>query len=364
MFRRHEFSLEELVMGEIQNVTSGNKSLAGENKTLASEDKSLKFLSDEELWSSTIKQSEVERISTLRVISFLEEINSRKLHLRRGYSSLHEYCVKVLKYSDGGAYRRIKAMRLVQDLPETRKSIESGELNLTTASQLQHVIEIKKKARKPLAQEEKLELFDQLKEKSKREVEQTIATICPEVVKKTESQRFITSDMVQKTLVISQRLNEKIERLKRLRAHEKKDFASILEDLVDRELKRVDPLVKTSKLTRDQSLPKTLGPIARASPEKLSSEINEKSNAAPSPSHSRYVPAGVRREVWTKSQGKCSYIDFRTGKKCESVHFLQIDHIIPFAKGGPTAAENLRLLCANHNQLHALDQFGKHRPRM
>jgi 5-methylcytosine-specific restriction endonuclease McrA len=358
-----EFSVEELVMGEIETVTRGNKFLAGETKTFVSEEKSLKLLSDEKLWALTINETGVERTSTLRVISFIDEINSRKLHLRRGYSSLHEYCVKVLKYSDGGAYRRIKAMRLIQDLPETRKAIESGKLNLTTASQLQQVIENKVKSHNPLAQVEKLELFYKLEGRSKREVEQTIAKVCPEVVNRSESQRFITCDMVEKTLVISQRLNEKIERLKSLRAHENKDLAHILEELIDRELKRVDPLVKTSKLTRDQSLPKTRGPIAGASPEKLPSDT-KKSNAALSPTRSRYVPAKVKKEVWMKSEGKCAYVDPLTRNTCNSTHFLQIDHIIPFAKGGPTAGENLRLLCANHNQLLALDQFGKHHTKV
>src|SRR4051812_8302669 len=105
----------------------------------------LKSITDDELWDSTIKEAECERSSTLKVISFLQEINLRRLHLKRGYSSLHEYCVNVLKYSDGGAYRRIKAMKLVEELPETIMSIQTGTLNLTTASQIQRVIETKSK---------------------------------------------------------------------------------------------------------------------------------------------------------------------------------------------------------------------------
>ena len=110
----------------------------------------IKSLNDEELWIEAIKESEVERNSTLRVIAFVEEISFRHLHLKRGYSSLHQYFVKVLKYSDGCASRRINAMRLVQELPETRKSIENGSLNLTTASQIQLVIEKKKSKNEPL----------------------------------------------------------------------------------------------------------------------------------------------------------------------------------------------------------------------
>src|SRR6185436_9021039 len=199
----------------------------------------LKSLTDEELWESTIKEVEVERNSTLRVLDLLQEIYSRHLHSKRGYSSLHEYCVSVLKYSDGGAHRRIKAMNLVEELPETKKSIESGALNLTTASRIQKVIEIKKKAKAPLTQIEKLDLFKSLEGKSKKEVEKTIATICPEAIVRTETQRYVTADKVKKTLILSEELYEKIEKLKRLRAHENKDFVVILEELVDKELTRI-----------------------------------------------------------------------------------------------------------------------------
>src|SRR5580704_4051438 len=111
----------------------------------------IKLMTDEELWNETKKETEVERCSTLKIIAFLEEIQFRKLHLKRGYSSLHEYCVKILKYNDGSASRRINAMKLVQELPETRKSIENGSLNLTTASQIQLVIEKRKIKNEPLA---------------------------------------------------------------------------------------------------------------------------------------------------------------------------------------------------------------------
>ena len=40
-------------------------------------------------------------------------------------------------YSSGSAYRRIKAMRLCRDIPETKAQIESGKLNLSSASKLQ-----------------------------------------------------------------------------------------------------------------------------------------------------------------------------------------------------------------------------------
>src|ERR1700683_756971 len=294
----------------------------------------IKSLTDEELWNKAIIEAKLERNSTLRVIAFVEEINFRRLHLKRGYSSLHQYLVKVLKYSDGCASRRINAMKLVQELPETRKSIENGSLNLTTASQIQLVIEKKKSKNEPLAKKEKIDLFLKLEGKSSREVEKTIAQICPEVIKRTESQRYVGNNKVQKTLIISEELHEKIEKLKSLKGHEDKDFIVILEELIDHELKRIDPMEK--KLShRKQTAP--------------AQELSK--------SHSRYVSVHDESEVWKSNDGRCAFIDPLTGKRCDATRYLEIDHIFPFALGVPTTQENLRLLCSNHNRLEALKYF-------
>ena len=43
---------------------------------------------------------------------------------------------------------------------------------------------------------------------------------------------------------------------------------------------------------------------------------------------------------------------------CNAVELSQIDHEIPFAKGGATSQENLRILCRSCNQRAAIKQFG------
>ena len=50
-------------------------------------------------------------------------------------SSLFDYCVKVLKYSEGQASRRVSGCRLLQDLPALAEKIEEGALNLTQLNQ-------------------------------------------------------------------------------------------------------------------------------------------------------------------------------------------------------------------------------------
>ncbi|HEY5956969.1 MAG TPA: HNH endonuclease signature motif containing protein, partial [Polyangiaceae bacterium] len=72
---------------------------------------------------------------------------------------------------------------------------------------------------------------------------------------------------------------------------------------------------------------------------------------------SRTVPAPVLRAVWERDGGQCSFVDDE-GHRCTERRFLEIDHVNPFAHGGPSTIENCRLLCRSHNLYHAKRIFG------
>jgi hypothetical protein len=65
-------------------------------------------------------------------------------------------------------------------------------------------------------------------------------------------------------------------------------------------------------------------------------------------SKSRTATPAMRRYLIKRDEG-CVYE--HNGKKCGSRHMLEVDHIMPFAYGGKTEIENLRVLCRAHNQL-------------
>ena len=70
-------------------------------------------------------------------------------------------------------------------------------------------------------------------------------------------------------------------------------------------------------------------------------------------SNSRAIPMAIKRRVWQRDDGRCSYVDPRTGRRCASRYLLQIDHEIPYALGGSAEPGNLRLLCfAHHRHRH------------
>ena len=72
---------------------------------------------------------------------------------------------------------------------------------------------------------------------------------------------------------------------------------------------------------------------------------------------SRHVPATVAREVYLRDGGCCTFCA-ANGQCCAARRFLELDHIIPWAEGGASTAENLRLRCRAHNQQSARRYFG------
>jgi hypothetical protein len=72
---------------------------------------------------------------------------------------------------------------------------------------------------------------------------------------------------------------------------------------------------------------------------------------------SRHVPAAVRRTVFDRDGGRCTYVDER-GERCRETHRLELHHRHPFGKLGPHTITNLTLHCAAHNALAAERDFG------
>jgi 5-methylcytosine-specific restriction endonuclease McrA len=74
------------------------------------------------------------------------------------------------------------------------------------------------------------------------------------------------------------------------------------------------------------------------------------------PKRSWYIPAEIKRRVFARDGGCCTYQDKKTGKRCGSRFALEYDHIHPFAWGGETNETNLRLRCSRHNSYTATKQ--------
>jgi len=70
------------------------------------------------------------------------------------------------------------------------------------------------------------------------------------------------------------------------------------------------------------------------------------------------IPAPVRREVWERDGGRCSFVDDQ-GRQCNATRRVEFHHTVPFAKGGEHEPKNVELRCQAHNQHEAEVEYGK-----
>ena len=387
-----------------------------------SKNTNLKNMSNDQLLLQTKNLVQKERQINIQVLQHLQEIEKRKLYLKRGFSSLFEYAVKELGYSESSAYRRIKAMKLCKELPETKTQISTGKLNLCTASKLQTVFEKQEKQLKnnaikqqaivtkslldkdkkepsnqnltkndasiihseellrhevPISKAQKRDLINKVQGKSGKETEKLLSNTFPLICSERERVRDVNNDKVEIKVILNKESQQKLESLKKLLSHKNPNmsYGELFSLLAEMGLDKYDPKRKINKTplqissrssknrTRKGSM--TTGTERNISTKvtKPKKEVNKKPQKASEKitkqkinsnqkylKPSRYIPSVVRHHVWMRDQGQCTYICPKTNRRCSSNHLLQIDHIKPFSLGGTHEADNLRLLCANHNQ--------------
>lgn len=264
----------------------------------------LKSLSDKSLLAHTLNLALKERQILMDVLRHLHEIDRRNLYSDLKCSSLFDYCVKVLKYSEGQASRRVSAMRLLKQVPKIAPHIESGEINLTQLNQAKVFFD-EMQIQKP---KEKQDIILKLSGKSTRESEKMLWEMRGE-------------DVPQKvTLVLKPETLQKLKQVQSLNSHACSDMDSLILKMCEEVEKHWDP-TRTYRLSKGAKVDK------------------------------RYISVHVKSEVWKRDQRKCS--------KCGSVSRLEIDHIKPFAVGGRSELGNLRLLCRNCNQREGFKYFGQ-----
>ena len=331
---------------------------------------SLRSLSDNQVLSSTDSIVIEDRKLTLRLLLHLHEIERRKLYAKRGYASMFVYCTKHLKLSEPAAVRRIKTARCLVRFPELCSFLESGEVNLTTVSMIARI----------LRPENKHTLLARIRGKSRREVEAVVAeyepraALPPDTVRTVvvpvpraasagqiftvasdggksstvdgstpdcdvqESRSATVAPVLERRALIQFTAGEEfmdlVERVRSIASHRLKPnatFEQVFALALSEYVKREDPIERHER----REVKKGVAIVAKVS--------------AKSP---RNIPAHVRDHVFARDKGRCTFTG-TTGTRCDSTRHLQIDHIIPVARGGSATIDNLRLLCAKHNRLEA-----------
>jgi hypothetical protein len=331
---------------------------------------------DAELLSRLQRLVRVDRSVSAKLLVHLAEVDARKLHLEQAYSSLHEYCVKGLGMSDAEAYLRTQAAKLGRRFPLVIERIESGELNLSSI----------KLMGPHLTLENHVELLDRVRGMRKREVEKLVAELAPqpdvparmrrlpslgpvasapavaplraqesatqpsaaaataapaftlEMPRPRASTTPLSPGRFKLELTLDQDGHDKLEQLREMLRHQ----------IPDGDLKRIVTLA-LSKL-HEETLRRR---AAHASKPRKRAAV-----AAEAPKPSRVIPRAVRREVFARDGGRCTFVS-DDSQRCEARGFIEVHHHdVPFARGGAATVENLRLACRAHNGWLAERDYG------
>ncbi len=178
-----------------------------------------------------------------------------------------------------------------------------------------------------------------------------------------EEVRPLTAELRRLHVTVTKQWVEKLEAAKAALSHSIPSGSSemvleaALDALLEREAKRKG-LAVNRELGR-VARPEQPGRVQEAPAPAASAQRTESAPVRGSPSqHRKAIPAHVRREVLQRDQRRCQ-AKLHDGRICGSTVRLELDHIQPIALGGPSTVENLRLLCARHNQLAARAVFGE-----
>lgn len=336
----------------------------------------LRELDDVALVTRIRELTGTERAITIQLLHHLNEIERRKLYLEMGCGSLFAYCTRHLQYSASSACRRIDAARCIRDYPTVLSFLESGELDLGTVCLIRPV----------LTEENCEEILARVRGRSYRQVKRVAAEYGPVVVAAKDSfepVRVLASAGEIDALLFDRGLARSVPFPQERHGEnwviaQQKWYVKFLasEDLI-KQYEEVVALLSNSH--PHASFADVLGVLLNEFIERHSPEARERrreerrvrvaggrcsttgagGRTAAAPSQRRHIPASVRDEVQLRDGGQCAYVA-SDGTRCEERHYLQIDHVRPYAAGGGNDAANLRLLCPGHNRLAAEKTLGAH----
>ena len=330
-------------------------------------------LPDPDLIAEVSRLAASEQQATSRLVSALAEFDGRRLYLGQGCSSMFTYCTRVLHLAAHAAYNRIEAARAARRFPAILSLLADGHIHLSAVRLLAP----------HLTDGNHLDVLREGSHKSKREVEELVARLWPRpdaasLIRKVPTPIPIVSaeasrDMLkshadvgcedeqlavapQMTLDAPSRAGArpKIEPLAPERykvqftiSRATFDKLRQVQDLMRHRLPGGDPAA-----IFDRALALLLEDLKK---QKLA--ITERPRAARSTAaRSRHVPASLRRTVWARDGGRCRFEG--PAGRCDETGPLEFHHVVPYASGGPTSADNLELRCAAHNRHEAEQWFG------
>jgi len=368
---------------------------------------SLSHLSDASIARGLAERVARERSATADQLVYLAEFDARRLYAPAGFESMFAYCMRALRFSEDEAYKRIRAARAARRFPAIFDRVAAGRLHLTAvvllapflttgnadellaAGEHRTKAEIQQLLAARFPQPDLPARIEALRSAAPSEASRE-AQLVPEPVGMTNSEQALalsaredaalslhaeprltpgpaeapapaptapalspwtipppaprprvmplSAERFALQCTVSRETHDKLCRAKALLGHQVPggDLAAVLDRALDALIERLEK--RKFAATARPRRTRTTRPDAR-------------------PSNPRHVPAAVKRAVWKRDGGRCTFVS-RHGRRCEARSGLEFDHEVPVARGGRATTGNLRLRCRAHNQHEAEREFG------
>jgi 5-methylcytosine-specific restriction endonuclease McrA len=314
------------------------------------------------------------------LLAHLAELDERRLYLDLGFTSLFAYCTEALGLCKSSAGRRIAVARVCRKYPQAFGCVARGELQLSVLSLLSQYLNAENAA----------ELFDICSRKSCDQVEELLAARFPkpdvrDAIRRLPAQSAVSTPGGGNAAGVSSLANAPVPVCD---ARPARDAAPIGPALsTQRRLEPLSPHRFGVRFTADAEFREILEEVrALASHREPSGDLMSlmkrgleayrrelqkerfgvgkkprrvrRQHAGSEPANrTRHIATTVAREVYLRDGGCCTFCA-EDGRRCGARRFLELDHITPWAVGGESTVENLRLRCRAHNQHSARRYFG------
>jgi 5-methylcytosine-specific restriction endonuclease McrA len=372
-------------------------------------------LSNQDLITRVKELARTEREATAVLIAHLAVLEERELHLAEGCSSFYTYCTQVLHLSEYAAYGRIQAARAARRFPLILEMLSAGAVNLTTVILLAP----------HLTSANHCAVLEAATHKSKRKVEELVVQLrprpaVPSIVRKLPSLSLTVTSVMPPSagssrpagvaaaagdalalesgtttslptrrpiveplapqqyrvqFTASAETYEKLRLAQDLLRYQIPDgdvgrimdraLSVLVETLAKQKFaatNRPQPLDRSSTDEREQNNPdhgnaqekRREGSERHQIRKRFEEHRGEKGR-------SRHIPAEVKRKVWLRDGGRCTFVA-PNGRRCTERGFLEFHHVEPYSVGGEATVENIELRCRAHNGYEAELFLGRHEP--
>jgi HNH endonuclease len=311
----------------------------------------------------------------------LADFDRERRWLELGHSSLFYFLHRELGLSKGAAFYRKTAAELVQRYPEVIEPLRQGKLCITSVVELAKVITPENRG------EVVARFFHTSKREAKavaaelrpaeaaphRDVVTVVQLAAPEAVTRLE---VATSPTTPGTVVQPDELRGEVpagpsrppslaplpaarpDEVEPLTGELRRFHTTVSKRFLAKLAAARDALSHSHPGADTEAVLEAALDLLLAANDKKKGLVKKPRTAPPRPSERpRHIPAEVKRAVWTRD-GKCCRWPLASGGVCGSTTRLELDHIVPVARGGASTIANLRVTCRFHNQHAARQVFG------